>query len=443
MQYEGEMLLDEPPAPFDRLPDELLFHILMLVDCAKSLAAWSATSRRHYLLAMDDLLWRRLCEIHFGPSPFEPPLPQHVDWRWVYRAQGKAARLVGADVGALWFNGRAFWGDVLDGRPHGFGVWIRGLGLTRDSVLRKKVDSVQTAALTATYRIQCEWVHGDAHGAAVETRPDGARIERDWIYGKSQDHATVTYPSGGRYQGGVSSSEPYGQGTLTLPNGVVIEREWHSLDRIIFFGNGNVRVDFWKPRKPRTGIYVWANAARYDGQFNECGKRHGCGSMVRASGEIYRGEWRDDKRDGHGTAAYANGNRYEGNWSNDMRDGHGVATYADGNRYEGDWSNDMRDGHGTFTWASGQVYTGHYRQGRRHGPGVMNYTDGDKYEGTYEDGRRRGHATVTFVDGSRLLGTWDDTACANAAVIFHRVGGDPCSRAEPCSACVALADGCS
>ncbi|AJF97571.1 Morn repeat protein [Pandoravirus inopinatum] len=440
MRYNGEMLLDEVLTPFDRLPNELLFHILMLIDCAKSLAAWSATSKRHRLLTMDDSLWRHLCETHFGPSPFEPPLPQHVDWRWIYRAQGRTARLVGPDVGAIWFNGRVFWGDVVNGKPHGFGVYIHGLCLTRDGILRKRADTARSAALTAMGRIQCEWVHGDAHGAAIETRPDSTRIERQWVHGKRQEHAVVAYPSGARYEGAFSFSRPCGQGTLTLCNKVTIERKWHLLDTIDLFDSGNMRVDFREPREPRTGIYVWASGARYDGEFNECGQRHGYGSMVHASGDIYWGEWRDDKRNGHGSMIYVGGNRYEGEWRDGMTNGHGAVTYADGNRYEGNWRNDMRDGHGTFTWASGQVYTGHYHQGQRHGPGVLKLTSGAIYKGTYRDGRRRGHGTVTYVDGSRLSGTWDDTICADAAVILHRAGDNPCSLATPCDACVALAN---
>lgn len=257
MQNRSKTSCDDVSAPFDRLPDELALHVLVRVDCAKSVATWSATSKRHRLLGMDDSLWRHLCETHFGPSPFEPPLPPHVDWRCIYRAQGRAARLVGVDVGALWSGGRVFWGDVVDGKPHGFGVCASAPGLTRDSVLRTSVDGIQAVPLAAAHRIQCRWARGFEDGAAIEARSDGTKIQQHWVRGQAQDHATVTYPSGAHHEGGFSFSRPHGQGTLALHNRVVIERKWHVFDAIQFFRDGDTRIDFfWEPHEPRAGIYV-------------------------------------------------------------------------------------------------------------------------------------------------------------------------------------------
>ncbi|AVK75642.1 Morn repeat domain containing protein [Pandoravirus neocaledonia] len=440
MQHRGETLPDEASAPFDQLPDELLFHILVRVDCIESLAAWSATSKRHLLLAMDDSLWRRLHEAHFGPSPFEPPLPPHVDWRWIYRAQGHAAHPAGTDVGALWDGDRVFWGDVVDGKPHGFGIHIYSPGLAHDSILRKRVDGAKAMSLTAAYRIQCEWVYGKENGGAIQTWPDGTRIEQHWVHGQRQKHAIVTHPSCARYEGGFGGfSGPHGQGTLTLRNRVAIEREWYALDAIKFFRSGDMRVDFWKPREQRVGIYVWADGARYDGEFDECGKRRGHGVMVYANGNRYEGEWRDDEMNGHGVMICADGDRFEGEWRDSAMSGRGTATYANGDRYEGEWRDDMYDGYGVFTWTSGQVYTGYYRQDRRHGSCVLRYADGAIYKGTYKDGRPHGRGTITYADGSCLSRTWDGKTCTDAAVVIHRAGDSLCSLPEPCHACVALA----
>lgn len=438
-QNKGQTLRDDAFAPFDQLPDELALHILVHVDCAKSVATWSATSKRYRLLGMDDSLWRHLCETHFGPSPFEPPLPPHVDWRWIYRAQGRAARLVGAGVGALWTGDRVFWGDVVDGKPHGFGVCASAPGLTRDSVLRTSVNGIHAVPLAATYRIQCEWIHGNENGRAVETWPDGTRIQRHWVRGQRQGHANVTYPSGARYEGRFGFSSPHGQGTLTLRNRVAIERVWHVFDVVKFFRDGDTRVDFWKPHEPRAGIYVWSDGARYDGEFSEHGERHGCGVMVYPGGDRYEGEWRSHEMSGHGIVVCASGDRYEGEWRDGEMNGHGVATYANGNRYKGEWRDDMYDGYGVFNWASGQVYAGHYRQNQRHGSGVLQYANGTTYKGIFRDGRRRGRGTMIYADGSRLSGVWDDMARTDMAVVIHRAGDNPCSLAEPCRACAVVA----
>lgn len=41
------------------------------------------------------------------------------------------------------------------------------------------------------------------------------------------------------------------------------------------------------------------------------------GRMTHANGDIYQGEWKDDKANGVGTFVDTNGARYVGQWSND------------------------------------------------------------------------------------------------------------------------------
>ncbi|AGO84852.1 Morn repeat domain containing protein [Pandoravirus salinus] len=418
MECEYEAPRSDPDFPFDRLSDEVVLYILRETD-ARTLGAWALTSRRHRRLALDDSIWRHLCEAHFGPSPFEPPLPDHVDWRWRYRVQYHRARPTGADVGTVQRKGGyyTFWGDVLDGQPHGFGIEIKcmcpasvRIDVERSLSLLERLDA-------CVGRVQGNWLRGKLDGAAIETLIDGSKMERCWHRGRSDSHGTLTYPSGARYQGAFWHTEPHGRGTLTLRGGASIDREWHRADSIETFSSGHARVYFAGEQVPRVGIYMWPDGSRYDGEF-ERGKSHGYGTVVHASGTIYEGEWRDDKEHGHGTVIYRDGNRYEGNWA-----------YG------------MRDGYGTFTWASGQVYKGH-SIGATHGTGAMSFADGDVYEGSYSEGRRWGRGTMSYTDGSRLSAIWDDTACADARVVLHRAGTGSCSPgSDPCRACVALAAG--
>ncbi|AJF97416.1 Morn repeat protein [Pandoravirus inopinatum] len=429
MECAHEIRQLDSDALFDRLPDEVVLCVLTELD-PKSLRAWSLTSRRHQQLALDDSIWSHLCDAHFGPSLFEPPLPPHVTWRWVYQAQSRSARSAGADVGAVWveINGtcRVFWGDVVDGQPHGFGLCVKDLDLTEDDGPARKKKKLGLAQETPTTciaaRIQGDWVQGRLDGATVEIRADGLKVERRWNQGESETHGALTYRSGAQYQGGLGwCGDPHGRGTLTLRGGATIEREWHRLDSITVRPNGNVCVHFFRSRQlPRTGIYMWPDGKRYDGEFNKYGQKHGHGIIVCANRTIYQGTWRNDKQHGHG-----------------------IMSHSDGDRYEGDWAGGMRDGHGTYTWTSGQVYEGHYSQDRRHGPGIIKHANGDVYDGTYHDGRRRGRGTMSFVDGSRLSAIWDDMTYTDARIIFHRAGNDPCSSAGPCSACVALSAGAS
>ena len=40
-------------------------------------------------------------------------------------------------------------------------------------------------------------------------------------------------------------------------------------------------------------------------------------------GDVYEGEWKDDKANGFGIYYYSNGNKYEGYWENDCQHGYG------------------------------------------------------------------------------------------------------------------------
>ncbi|AJF97410.1 Morn repeat protein [Pandoravirus inopinatum] len=326
--------------PFDRLPDELILKVLQTVGDPKSLGAWSLTSRRHHRLALDESIWRRLCEIHFGPSPFGPPLPPHVNWRWIYRAQSHPARRRGRDVGALKMRGPGvYWGATRNGRPHGFGVDLDGRGITCNSILRKRLDAPGPRPVDinkVSRRFQGRFVAGKKTGLFIDTHDDGCRVERDWNH---DDRAAVTLPSGIHYEGGSQYDEPYGRGLLTLPNSTRFKGHWHFTgsphgNGIIIFANGDVYSGSWRygARLP-VGTYMWAHGGRYDGELDNADRMHkihgdlhqdpsgGCTLEVFATKVD---GWRTKRSAGGDTCHY-------------RRCGQGTLTYADGSRLTGMW----------------------------------------------------------------------------------------------------------
>ena len=70
--------------------------------------------------------------------------------------------------------------------------------------------------------------------------------------------------------------------------------------------------------------------------------------MTYANGDVYEGEWLDDKEEGKGmsfvkllgTRTYANKEKYEGEWKEGKRNGKGKFTSADGETQEGIWEDD-------------------------------------------------------------------------------------------------------
>lgn len=48
------------------------------------------------------------------------------------------------------------------------------------------------------------------------------------------------------------------------------------------------------------------------------GKAHGKGKFIHLDGDVYEGDWRNDRANGHGVYQHQNGARYEGDWRNDL-----------------------------------------------------------------------------------------------------------------------------
>ena len=51
---------------------------------------------------------------------------------------------------------------------------------------------------------------------------------------------------------------------------------------------------------------------------------------MHADGDVYEGEWVDDKANGKGKYFHANGANYDGEWKNDLQHGEGVEKWSDG-----------------------------------------------------------------------------------------------------------------
>lgn len=66
---------------------------------------------------------------------------------------------------------------------------------------------------------------------------------------------------------------------------------------------------------------------------------HGKGVLKFKNGDIYCGEFIDDKKCGNGTLKYANGDIYGGEFVGNEKQGYGTMYYADGRIVNGEWKN--------------------------------------------------------------------------------------------------------
>jgi hypothetical protein len=119
---------------------------------------------------------------------------------------------------------------------------------------------------------------------------------------------------------------------------------------------------------------------------------HNC--TLNISNGIYEGKFKDDPnagnglgriRHGDGSMKYSNGNIYIGEWLDDRFDGVGEYIWADGRRFIGGFKRDKIEGRGTGFWPDGRIYEGEYKSDLAHGHGLVTLPSGRSFEGTFAD----------------------------------------------------------
>jgi hypothetical protein len=90
--------------------------------------------------------------------------------------------------------------------------------------------------------------------------------------------------------------------------------------------------------------------AEYRGEFR-AGKKHGKGVKSWPSGDRYEGDFAEDRREGRGKYTWGRGpwagESYEGDYHDDQRHGEGTYRFATGDVYKGPWKEDKIAGYAT------------------------------------------------------------------------------------------------
>ncbi|BCU02881.1 morn repeat incomplete domain containing protein [Pandoravirus japonicus] len=464
------------PSPFEDLPDEIVVAVVVAMghDVA-SVARWALTCRRHHALAMDATVWRRLCGIRFGPALHRRFLDVGKGWRWLYEAQGRAAGgdHAGPQTGAALININGdrcvYWGDLVDGSPHGYGMALPipcrrarcPVRIPDDGVARQAQGRYEgywrhgrrhgygagVADITygdATY--DGHWQEDKYHGHGVYTWADGTFYEGAWVKGLRHGHAVYIDAGGYRYEGDWEGDEIQGSGSMVYADGSRYEGDWSDGKQ---HGYGSCTID-----KP-------GGAHRYDGQW-QYGALHGYGEDA-GPDATYRGLHRRGKRHGYGVMVFPDGTVYEGQWADGVPAGYGTLRCPTGYLYRGWWADGVLCGQGVCRWPDGSEYAGAFEDGQPCGAGVHVRCDGERIVTTEDaagvihalvtrlDGFRydggwdpsvgsSGQGTCIYADGSCIVGTWNGAVALDGEITSHRTAGAPCATDSPCEACVVMAE---
>lgn len=124
--------------------------------------------------------------------------------------------------------------------------------------------------------------------------------------------------------------------------------------------------------------------ARYEGNYKD-GMKHGFGTMKFPTGDLYEGEWFENKMHGEGTYTYKkSGDIYSGTFVLDKKHGQGTYEFsADRSMLIGDWAEGQIQS-GKWVLKGAAVYEGSFKLGRPFGAGKFSFESGLSQGGSYD-----------------------------------------------------------
>lgn len=419
-------MCDHSMATLANMPDEIVLRIAYALGQALDVVRLGSTCSHYNRLLRDNHLWKFLCLKWFGPPLHEGFLDAGKSWQWLYRAQGSVASTTGADVGALMTPGRIYWGDSVDGRPHGYGLSIALPTKHRDgrALTRRRHDSDLDDAAP---HHDGYWAHGRACGYGVRVYRNGSRYRGMWRndlhhgYGERADEQGWVY--GGEWHDG----HPHGEGPCdnsssvnTFP-GCGIHYGRSDLYYPVAQGHGdNGTMTLSAPSHPvapTTRCPLW-DRTNCDAAARQNPWPYG-GTLFLPDGVVYmRARYGDVIR---GTVTWPDGKQFEGRWTgwHVYREftADGIMTYPNGRVDEGAFWNGRLRGSGMVTYPNGVCVAATWCEGQTYGVANVSWPDGRRYVGSWRDDACNGHGEMTWPDGSHWAGTWVDGQPVTASEI--------------------------
>ncbi|GAB1462092.1 hypothetical protein [Pedobacter sp.] len=190
------------------------------------------------------------------------------------------------------------------------------------------------------------------------------------------------------------------------------DKEWLEKERIKKSEENVSRLKDENRRKNSPVVtQKYTDGAVYVGQmYNNDGKKYGKGKLTYANGDVFEGEFANDKIF-DGKYYFANGDTKEGQfwWRNAIM----KYTWKNGNIYEGQFIDNKRTGLGKYTLVDGTTQEGWYEDGKIthyakiiYGSNTTKGKKGDIYEGKIKNGLKHGRGRYTHANGKVDDGYW-------------------------------------
>ena len=194
--------------------------------------------------------------------------------------------------------------------------------------------------------------------------------EGTWLDGICK-RARIVLPEG-QYDGEIEDNLFNGNGKMVYKDGRVYEGEWVQGNKE---GNGSLLwpdgSKYWGEFKNDQingeGEFLWSNGATYKGTFvNGC--FNGTGTLKSQNGSSYTGNFQNGLYHGKGKFIWIGENkdnkeRYMGEYKYGQKDGNGKYVFPNGDIYEGEWFDNKPHGQGQYE-TEGKIYKAIWRNGQ-------------------------------------------------------------------------------
>ncbi len=170
----------------------------------------------------------------------------------------------------------------------------------------------------------------------------------------------------------------------------------------------------------------------------------GFGKFRYENGDVYEGEFYDDKREGFGVYLWKSGDKFIGESLGNVFSGFGVMTFRDGTKYIGDFKNGEFEGEGEKTLTNGSKQIGIWEKGKYLGKisyyskpvgttgclngdcdagyGMKYYSGNDRYFGYFKNSKRDGYGAYYWSDGTRWVGQFEQNLLTGYGTYFFTTG---------------------